>query len=58
MDAKELTKVVNNQSSEIRELNKQVEYLTQEVEKLRLLMGDLNYDVKDLQRRNWHGSDK
>lgn len=51
MDAKELTKVVNNQSSEIIELKKQVDYLTQEVEKLRLLMDDIKYDVMDLQRR-------
>lgn len=51
MDAKELTKVVNNQSSEIIELKKQVDYLTQEVEKLRLLMDDMKYDVMDLQRR-------
>ena len=58
MDAKELTKVVNKHDTDIIELKKQVEYLTQEVEKLRLLMGDLNYDVKDLQRRNWHGRDK
>ena len=45
MDAKELTKVVNNQSDKINELEKQVKYLTQELEKQRLLMSDMQIDV-------------
>ena len=45
MDAKELTKVVNNQSDKINELEKQVKYLTQELEKQRLLMNDMKIDV-------------
>lgn len=45
MDAKELTLVVNNQSDKISELEKQVKYLTQELEKQRLLMNDMKIDV-------------
>ena len=45
MDAKELTLVVNNQSDKINELEKQVKYLTQELEKQRLLMSDMQIDV-------------
>ena len=45
MDAKELTLVVNNQSDKINELEKQVKYLTQELEKQRLLMDDMKIDV-------------
>ena len=51
MDAKELTKVYEDYSSRTRELEKKVEYLEQELEKLRILYGDMKYDILDLQRR-------
>ena len=46
MDAKELTKVVERQTNEIHELKKQVEFLTQEVNKQRMLLDDLRIDVQ------------
>ena len=46
MDAKELTKVVERQANEIYELKKQVEFLTQEVNKQRMLLDDLRIDVQ------------
>lgn len=46
MDAKELTKVVERQTNEIYELKKQVEFLTQEVNKQRMLLDDLRIDVQ------------
>lgn len=46
MDAKELTKVVERHTNEIYELKKQVEFLTQEVNKQRMLLDDLRIDVQ------------
>lgn len=51
MDAKELTIRFIKQEQIIRELKDKVEYLEQEVGKLRLLIDDMRYDVMDLQRR-------
>jgi ABC-type phosphate transport system auxiliary subunit len=48
MDARELTVVVNNLKDQAYEIEKQVSYLTQEFEKLRLLVSDLQIDVKML----------
>lgn len=50
MDAKELTKKYNEQHNQIRELTKQVEYLTQELEKQRLILDDMKIDVQMLQQ--------
>lgn len=54
MDAKELTKKVQDQENRIFKLEKQVEYLTQEYEKQRLLMQDMSIDVKMLTTRQVH----
>ncbi len=51
MDAKELTKKVTEQNNKIFVLEKKVEYLTQELDKQRLIMSDMVMDVKMLQRR-------
>ena len=48
MDARELTKVVNQLTNDMIEIKKEVSYLTQEFEKLRLLVSDLQIDVKML----------
>ena len=46
MDAKELTKVVNDHSDKIIELEKSKRYLEDELSKLRLIVEDLKVDVK------------
>ncbi len=46
MDAKELTKVVNDHSNKIIELEKSKRYLEDELSKLRLIVEDLKVDVK------------
>ena len=51
MDAKELTKKVQDQENRIFKLEKQVDFLTQEYEKQRLLMDDLRIEVQMMQRR-------
>ena len=51
MDARELTKKVIEQENRIFMLEKQVEYLTQEFEKQRLIIDDMKIDVKMLQNR-------
>lgn len=51
MDAKELTIRFIKQEQIIKELKDKVEYLEQEVGKLRLLTDDMRYDIMDLQRR-------
>lgn len=51
MDAKELTIRFIKQEQIIKELKDKVEYLEQEVGKLRLLVDDMRYDMMDLQRR-------
>ncbi len=51
MDAKELTIRFIKQEQIIKELKDKVEYLEQEVGKLRLQVDDMSYDVMDLQRR-------
>lgn len=50
MDARELTKKVTEQENRIFVLEKQVEYLTQEFQKQRLIIDDMQIDVKMLQR--------
>lgn len=50
MNAQELTILVDNHRIRIEELEKTVKYLEQELEKQRLLVQDMSYDVMDLQR--------
>lgn len=50
MDAKELTKEYRELSNRIIELEKSNKYLTDELEKLRLLVSDLQIDIKMLGR--------
>lgn len=50
MNAKELTKVVNEQSNRIIELEKDMEYLKQEFKKQRMFIDDLKIDVKMLEK--------
>ena len=51
MDARELTKKVQDQENRIFVLEKEVSYLRDEVQKLRLLFNDLDMDVHMLQKR-------
>lgn len=51
MDARELTIAYEQLSSQYQDTKKTVEYLEQEVHKLRLLVDDMKYDMMDLQRR-------
>ena len=46
MDAKELTKVVNDHSNRIIKIEKSNRYLEDELSKLRLLVKDLQIDVQ------------
>lgn len=50
MDARELTKAYNDLRNEHFETSKKVEYLENEVNKLRLLVEDLKIDVAMLNR--------
>ena len=50
MDARELTIRYNELRNEYLETKKTVDYLEQEVSKLRLLMNDMQYDLMDVQR--------
>lgn len=50
MDTKELTKKYILMSNELFQTKKRVDYLTQEFEKLRLLVDDMKIDVKMLQK--------
>lgn len=50
MDAKELTIKYNELRNEHLEIKKTVDYLEQEVSKLRLLVDDMKYDLMDVQR--------
>ena len=49
-DAKELTKLMEDTRNRVIELEKQSEYLTQELEKQRILMDDMKVDVQMMQR--------
>lgn len=51
MDAKELTREYENLRSDYEETKKTVKYLEMEVNKLRLLMDDMKYDLMDLKKR-------
>ena len=51
MDAKELTKRCVDQENRIFKLEKEICYLKDEVQKLRLLFNDLDMDVHMLQKR-------
>ena len=51
MDARELTKKVTDQENRIFHLEKEVEFLSQELQKQRLLLNDLDIDVHMLQRK-------
>jgi len=57
MDARELTKVVDRQSNDIRELKKQVEYLTQELEHQRIIINDMKIDIQMMQRSRYGRTD-
>lgn len=50
MDARELTKKYMDVSNELFTTKKQVKYLTQEVEKLRMIVDDMKVDVQMMQR--------
>ena len=50
MDARELTKEYTRLSNDLFTTMKQVEYLTQEMEKMRMLVDDMKIDVKMMQR--------
>lgn len=52
MDARELTKVVTDHGNKLFTMEKQVEYLTQELEKIRLIVGDIQIDIKMMERKN------
>lgn len=49
MDARELTPIVEKNRDRIFLLEKQVEYLTQETEKLRILVDDMRIDLQMMQ---------
>lgn len=51
MDARELTPIVEKNKDRIFLLEKQVELLTQETQKLRMIIDDMQMDVKMLQGR-------
>ena len=51
MDARELTKEYIKLSNDLFTTMKQVEYLTQEMEKLRMLVDDMKIDVQMLSRQ-------
>ena len=51
MDARELTKKVQELENKVYLLEKLVDYLTQEFEKQRLLMDDMRIDVQMMQKR-------
>lgn len=51
MDARELTPIVEKNKDEIFLLKKQVEFLTQEFEKQRMIINDMQIDLKMMQRR-------
>jgi ribosomal protein S15P/S13E len=51
MDARELTKEYTRLSNDLFTTKKQVEYLTQELEKLRMLVDDMKIDVRMLSRQ-------
>lgn len=50
MDARELTKRMHEQENKTIDHQKRIEYLEQELEKLRLIIDDLKIDVKMLNR--------
>ena len=50
MDARELTIRYEQLIHEYQETKKTVDYLEQEVSKLRLLVDDMRYDLMDVQR--------
>ena len=49
MDAKELTKRYEALRNEYNETKKKAEYMEMELGKLRMLVDDMKYDIKDLQ---------
>lgn len=46
MDARELTKRMHEMENSVIEMGKEVDYLKQELEKQRLIISDLQVDVK------------
>ena len=51
MDARELTKKVTEQENRIYHLERQVEFLTMEFQKQRLIVDDMSIDIKMLQNK-------
>ena len=51
MDARELTKKMYEQENTINNHEKRIEYLEQELAKLRMLMDDMKIDLKMMQGR-------
>ena len=58
MDARELTKVVNQMTNDMIEIKKEVSYLTQELKLLQLKVSDLQIDVKMLDGGGRNGESK
>lgn len=54
MNAQELTKEFDRLASEYAETKKTVIYLEDEVKKLRLLVNDMRYDLKDVMKSERH----
>ena len=52
MDARELTKEYWNLRNEYDHTKKQVDYLTMECEKLRMLVDDMQVEIKMLEKSN------
>lgn len=51
MDAKELTIRYNQLSEDYKNTKKTVEYLEQEVSKLRMLVDDMNWEIKNITKK-------
>ena len=49
MDARELTKIVMQFSNDIIDLKKEVNYINQQLQNLRVVVADLQIDVKMMQ---------
>lgn len=51
MDARELTKKLYEQENKLTDYEKRIEYLEQELSKLRLIVGDIKIDMQMMQDR-------
>ena len=46
MNAQELTKIVNRLTNEMPDIKKEVEFLKQDLEKIRRMVSDMEIDIK------------